>query len=591
VTPSGLRQRLAAILAADAVGYSRLMSVDQFATVADLDAGRAVFRREIEARGGRVVDMAGDSILAVFELATSAVAAALAIQQALNASGDARAEDRRLRFRIGIHIGEIIEKADGTVYGDGVNIAARLEGVAEPGAVAISDAILALIRGKLNAVYVDLGEQRVKNIAAPVRAYRAGLPGTDPRAPAASSALAAAKPADRPSLAVLPFNNLSGDSEQEYFADGIVEDLVSALSRFRWLLVIARNSTFVYKGKAVDVRQVARELGVRYMLEGSVRKAGSRVRIVAQLIDAPGGTHIWSHRYDRDLSEVFDLQDEITQQITAALAPEITAAEIARVQRQRPDSLDSWDAYVRALPLMREHTREANRGATELLEKAIRLSPGYAAAFARLSGCRTQAAYYDWDGQRDACISEALDLGRRAQALDPEEPLALDALASAYQISGDLENAATLARRAIVLSSACTAAYGTLITSLAFLGRWKEALEVFADSERTSPRDPDRSSRLMGLTIAHFVAGHYADVVESAKDYVSLRPNWYGGYVYLAAANALSGNLEAANAAVRKLLQLRPDMTLAGMRKQVMLRHPPDAEKLLEGLREAGLPT
>lgn len=590
MTASGLRQRLAVILAADAVGYSRLMSVDQFATVARLDEGRAVFRKEIEARGGRVVDMAGDSILAVFELASGAVAAALAIQQTLSASSGAVAEDRRMQFRIGIHIGEIIEKADGTVYGDGVNIAARLEGVAEPGAIAVSDGILALARGKVGATFVDLGEQRVKNIATPVRAYRARPPGGEPRAAPESTAGAAPKPSDRPSLAALPFSNLSGDPEQEYFADGMVEDLITALSRFRWLLVIARNSTFVYKGKAVDVRQVARELGVRYVLEGSVRKAGSRLRIVTQLIDATTGTHIWSHKYDRNVSEVFDLQDEITQRIAAALAPEITAVEIARAQRQRPDTLDSWDAYVRALPLMREHTREANRGAAELLQKAIRLSPGYAAAFARLSACRTQEAYYDWDGRRDACISEALDLARRAQALDPEEPLALDALASAYQISGDLDNAANLARRALALSTACTAAYGTLITSLAFLGSWKEALEIFADSERTSPRDPDRSSRLMGLTIAYFVAGRYSEVVESAEAYISLRPNWYGGYVYLAASNALSGNAEAANAAVRKLLQLRPDMTLAGMRKQVMLRRAADAENLLEGLKRAGLP-
>ena len=590
MTASGLRQRLAVILAADAVGYSRLMSLDQFATVAKLDAGRAVFRKEIEARGGRVVDMAGDSILAVFELATSAVAAALAIQQALDTAGDPGPDDQRMRFRIGIHMGEIVEKADGTVYGDGVNIAARLEGLAEPGAIAVSDAILGLARGKVDATFVDLGEQRVKNIAAPVRAYGTGLRASDKREATASTPAAASKPADRPSIAALPFSNLSGDPEQEYLADGMVEDLVTALSRFRWLLVIARNSTFVYKGKAVDVRQVARELGVRYVLEGSIRKAGSRVRIVAQLIDATAGTHIWSHKYDRDLSEVFDLQDEITQRIAAALAPEITAAEIARVQRQRPDNLDSWDAYVRALPLMREHTQESNRGATELLQKAIRLSPAYSAALARLSGCRTQAAYYDWDSQRDACITEALDLGRRAQVVDPEEPLALDALASAYQISGDLENAANLARRALALSSACTAAYGTLITSLAFLGRWEEALEAFAESERTSPRDPDRSSRLMGLTIALFVAGHYAEVVESAKDYVSLRPNWYGGYVYLAASSALSGKVEAARAAVGKLLELRPDMTLASMRKQVMLRRAPDAEKLLEGLSKAGLP-
>jgi adenylate cyclase len=588
VGDSGLKQRLAAILAADAAGYSRLMSADQLATVAALDGGRAVFRSEIEARGGRVVDMAGDSILAVFELATVAVSAALAIQEKLNVRADAVAEARQMRFRIGVHTGEIVEKSDGTVYGDGVNIAARLEGLAEPGGVVISDAVRAFVRGKLDVRFEDLGDQQVKNIADPVRAYRALQGGDDAAAPAAGHHTPAR--ADKPSLAVLPFDNLSGDPDQDYFADGMVEDLITALSRFRWLLVIARNSSFVYKGRAVDVRQVARELGVRYVLEGSIRKGGSRVRIVAQLIDAGSGAHIWSERYDRDLSEVFDLQDEITGRITAALAPEITAAEISRVQRQRPDSLDSWEAYVRALPLMREHTADANRRAGELLQKAIRLSPLYAAAFARLSGCRTQAAYYDWDGKRDACIAEALELGRRAHALDPEEPLALDALASAHQIAGDIENAASLARRALALSPACTAAYGTLITSLAFLGQWEEALEVFGSSERTSPRDPDRSSRLMGVTVARFVAGQYPEAAETAKDYVALRPNWYGGYVYLAASNALSGRMEEARAAIGRLLETLPQLTLATMRKQTLLRRASDAEKLLEGLEKAGLP-
>ena len=585
---AGLKQRLAAILAADAVGYSRLMATDQFATVAALDAGRAVFRSEIEARGGRVVDMAGDSILAVFELATAAVSAALAIQDRLNTDAEAVAEERRLRFRIGVHIGEIAEKSDGTVYGDGVNIAARLEGLAEPGGVVVSDAVRAFVRGKLDAAFDDLGEQQVKNIAEPIRAQRARPAGGD-KAAAPAADLGASR-ADQPSLAVLPFDNLSGDPDQDYFADGMVEDLIAALSRFRWLLVIARNSSFVYKGKAVDVRQVARELGVRYVLEGSIRKAGNRVRIVAQLVDATSAGHLWSEKYDRGLSEVFDLQDDITGRITAALAPEITAAEISRLQRQRPDSLDSWDAYVRALPLLREHTADANRRAAELLRKAIQLSPLYAAAFARLSGCRTQAAYYDWDGRREACIAEALELGRRAQALDPEEPLALDALASAYQISGDVENAASLARRALALSPACTAAYGTLITSLAFLGQGEEALAVFASSERTSPRDPDRSGRLMGLTIARFVAGQYEQAAEAARDYISLRPNWYGGYVYLAASSALSGRRNEAQAAIERLLALLPQLTLAAMRKQIMLRRASDAEKLLEGLEKAGLP-
>ena len=299
-----LQHRLAAILAADSAGYSRLMAVDDKATVAALDAARAVFREQVEAQQGRVIDMAGDSVLAVFGTVAGAVTAALAIQAQVNAVADAEAIDRRMRFRIGVHLGDVIEKADGTVYGDGVNIAARLQGLAEPGGITVSESIRSAVKGKVGASFEDHGEQAVKNIADPVRAWRLRTGAVEPVAtvPAAPSitAIDLSLP-DKPSIAVLPFVNMSGDPEQEYFTDGITEDIITELSRFHSLFVIARNSSFSYKGQSPDIRRVGKELGVRYVLEGSIRKSAQRIRVTGQLIDALTGNHLWAEKYDRVL--------------------------------------------------------------------------------------------------------------------------------------------------------------------------------------------------------------------------------------------------------------------------------------------------
>jgi adenylate cyclase len=348
VSGSDLRQRLAAILAADVAGYSRLMSLDERATVAALDAARAVFRSTIESNQGRVIDMAGDSVLAVFETAAGAVGAALAVQKALDDAPSALPEERRMRFRIGIHLGDVIEKADGTVYGDGVNIAARLEALAEPGGVAVSESVRVAVRGKIDAGFEDLGEQAVKNIAEPVHAYRLrpGESGTR-RAPAPSGP--GADPlAAKPSIAVLPFTNMSGDPEQDYFADGITEDIITELARFQAIIVIARNSVFVYKGKAVRVQDVARDLGVQYVVEGSVRKAGARVRVNVQLIEADSGRHVWAERYDRELADIFELQDELTRHIVAALPSRVESARLELVKRKKPSDMSVYDRVLRA---------------------------------------------------------------------------------------------------------------------------------------------------------------------------------------------------------------------------------------------------
>ena len=346
---TNLKQRLAAILAADVAGYSRLMSVDERATVAALDAARAVFRARIESNQGRVIDMAGDSVLAVFETATGAVSAALAIQREINPTGDAVPEHRRMRFRIGVHLGDVIEKADGTVYGDGVNIAARLEGLAEPGGITISESVQVAVRSRIAATFEDLGVQQVKNISEPIHAYRIASRVATGHATPKKLANAIY---DKPSVAVLPFTNMGGDPEQEYFSDGLTEDIITALAAWRSFPVISRNSTFAYKGKSTDVRKVAQELGARYVLEGSVRRAGNRIRITGQLIDGNSGNHLWAERYDRDFQDLFEVQDDITTRIVAAIEPELSSAEIRQIIKRPPGSFTAWDFYVRGLANM-----------------------------------------------------------------------------------------------------------------------------------------------------------------------------------------------------------------------------------------------
>lgn len=394
---------------------------------------------------------------------------------------------------------------------------------------------------------------------------------------------------DKPSIAVLPFDNLSRDAGQDYFADGMVEDIITALSRLRWLFVIARNSSHSYKGRQIDVKQVGRELGVRYVCEGAVRKAGSRVRITARLIDAEKGVHLWADRFDRRLTDIFAIQDDVTGKIVAVLAPEMTAAEITRAHRTSPGNVSAWDAYLRALPLMRQHTKAAIKDAIALLENAIALSPNFSAAHARLSACRTQTAYFSWEEWGRDAITEALKLAHRAIALDPEEPLAFDALASAWQFLGEKQKAEEAARRAIELSPTCTAAYGTLITVLASQGRTEEALACFAQSERTSPRDIDRAGRLNGLVLAYFAANRYDEAISALEQYISLRPNHYGGHMLRAATLALTGQVAEAGHAREELLRVNPHFRLEVARKRPSFTSCVFAERLFDGLRKAGL--
>ena len=396
MTGSGLRQRLAAIFAADAAGYSRLMAADERATVEALDEARKVFRTHIDAHHGRVIDMAGDSVLAVFELASAAIAAALAIQEDLDAMSSTATVDRRMPFRIGVHLGEIFEKADGSVYGDGVNVAARIQGLSEAGGVAISEDVHRLVRDRTAGGWRDGGEHAVKNIARPVRIWR-WSPDARPDIPAPTISEPQDLPLpDKPSIAVLPFANMSGEPEQEYFSDGITEDIITNLSKHRGFFVIARNSSFTYKGQAVDVTRVGRELGVRYVLEGSVRKAGRRVRITAQLVEASTSSHLWAEKYDRDLTDLFTIQDEITREIVGNLAPEMLDAEMQRARRKDPQRLDAWEHAVRAQWHLARLTREDNAEALRLATEATRLNPSATAGLNIAAFAHIYDAVYGW---------------------------------------------------------------------------------------------------------------------------------------------------------------------------------------------------
>ena len=540
VSGSGLRQRLAAILAADAVGYSRLMSLDERGTVNALDAARKVFRTHIESNRGRVIDMAGDSVLAVFETASGAVNAAMAIQAEVNPLADAAPEDRRMRFRIGVHLGDVIEKDDGTVYGDGVNIAARLEGLAETGGVTVSESIHTAVRGKISATFIDQGEQQVKNIAQPVRAYRVQV------GEQADPVTAAAKPVaaeidlslpDKPSIAVLPFTNMSGDPEQEYFTDGVTEDIITELSRFHSLFVIARNSSFSYKGKSPDIRQVGRELGVRYVLEGSIRKSVNRIRVTGQLIDASTGSHIWAEKYDRVLEDVFTLQEELTRSIIAAIAPRIDAAEQDRARRHLPQSLSAYQIAVRAWAKAMEALFKSDR---PLREAAILEAKQALAIDARSTLALNTLAFAQWQYTRLGTPAERAQAWEHGMAaantsieVDPTGNVGYMCRGMLLNFAPDRSRVAdALAdlRHAYELNPNDTRTLQQLALAEVFAGNPEEAITLSRMALRISPRDPVRGGLYHVMASSCLCLGQYAQGIE--YNLIALRESLATGGVY-----------------------------------------------------------
>src|SRR5712672_851943 len=418
-----VQRRLAAILAADVAGYSRLMGADEEGTLAALkELRRGLADPKIKEHRGRIVKTTGDGLLVEFASVVDAVRCAVEVQHEMAERNAGVPEERRIQFRIGINLGDIIK--DGRdIYGDGVNIAARLEALAEPGGICVNRVVRDQVRDKLDFAFEDAGEQRVKNIARPLRVYHV-RPGQ-----VADEEMSTAKPPlalpDKPSLAVLPFQNMSGDPEQEYFADGIVEEITAALCRVRDFFVIARNSAFSYKGGAVSVQQVSRELGVRYLIEGSVRKAGNRVRITAQLIDGPSGNHLWADKYDGAVTDIFDLQDRITGSVVGAIQPSVRSAEIERSRRKRPESLDAYDLVLRAYPNVWSLERAANAEALRLLYQATAIEPDYPLALSLAAWCHAQQVVYNWAAEPASARTEALRLAQAAAAASGEDPTIL----------------------------------------------------------------------------------------------------------------------------------------------------------------------
>ena len=583
-----LRQRLAAILAADAADYSRLMAADERATVAALDAARAIFRAQIESNQGRVIDMAGDSVLAVFETAFGAITAAIAVQDRLAAALSGVPEDCCMRFRIGVHVGDLMEKADGSVYGDGVNIAARLQGLAEPGGITVSDAVKSSLRGKVDTSYEDQGEQSVKNIREPVRAYRI-RPGEAAKS-AATAASLKPKPAlpEGPSIAVLPLQNMSGDPEQEYFSDGITEDIITDLSKLAGLLVIARNSTLAYKGRAADVRQVGRDLGVSHVLEGSVRRVGDRVRITAQLLDAATGHHLWAERYDRGLEDIFALQDEITREIVAALDVRLLRGEQASAWRhllRRPEALD---AYYRGLDALNRITSEANVQAAHSFEQVIRLEPDSPLGYLGSAWTHLSASRYGWSDSAPLSMQRAAKLARKALELDEQCADAHALLGYYHLLAKDHDQAIAAGERSVALNPNHADNVANLGCSYAVSGKPGEAIAAMRRAMRLCPTYPNWYLNILGH--AHYQCGEYEESERVLRLALQREPTDTQCRVLLAAVHQARGRADDARREAREVLRHEPGFRLKQLEdRMAIVKDREMLARFLDVLRTLGL--
>ena len=580
-----MERRLTAILAADVAGYSRLMGADEEGTLAQLKAHRsAVVDPTITQQRGRIVKTTGDGMLVEFASVVDALRCAVEVQRTMAERNVEVPPEKRIEFRVGIHQGDIITDG-GDIFGDGVNVAARLEGLAEPGGICVSSRVQEDARGKLDTRFEDMGEQQLKNIERPVRVYRIRTSGA-----ALSHRPALALP-DKPSIAVLPFQNMSGDPEQDYFADGIVEDIITALSRFQNLFVIARNSSFTYRGRAVDVKQVSRELGVRYVLEGSVRKATNRVRITGQLIDATTGTHLWADRFDGTLEDIFDLQDQVTTSVVSAIAPQLEHAEIERAKRKPTDSLDAYDYFLRGMASYYGRTREAINEALPLFYKAIELDTNFASAYGMAAWCYAWRKINGWMTDRVQEIAETARLARRAAELGPDDAVALSRGAQALgYVVGDLDAAATFAERALVLNPNLAGAWYASGWVRVFLGESDVAIKHFAHAMRLSPLDPHSIGFQAGTAFAHFLAGRYDEASLWAGKAMWETTNYLTTLVIAAASNALAGRPAEAQKTMARLRELYPTLRVSNVKDWATFRRPEDLARLEEGLRRAGLP-
>ena len=611
MNPPGLKHRLCAILAADAAGFARLMTADDHATVAALDAARAVFRLQVDAHQGRVIDMAGDSVLAVFETAAGAVAAALAAQEELADLVADVPEDRCMRFRIGVHLGDVIEKPDGTVYGDGVNIAARLQTLAEPGGITVSESIRTAVRGRQHgAGFEDLGEQLVRNIADPVRAWRVHPGGAtsfgSSTLPAPLALMREAEPSapmglgpalrlpDKPSIVVLPFTVMGSDPEQDYLADGLVEEIITELSRFRRLFVIARNTSFTYKGKHVDATRVGRELGVHFLLEGSVRRAGNRVRISAQLIDAQSGHHVWAERYEDVLSDVFELQERITRQVVSTMVPEIEAEEMRLSQRGQRRYSDVDDMAWRAAKAMQDTMfggpREGSLQAIEIAAQAIAMDRSCALAWHVLSNTHAWRVFMAWAPDRATELAVSRHAADMLLSLAPNDSRSYFQRGIAQEMAGESAQATADLRQAMALNPNDA----TVLFFLSFVeaaeGHTEQAKLLAAQALRMSPKDRWVSTAHLARAVCAFLEREWQALHDWADLAIQAQATHPIRRVLMIAFAAEVGDIPLLRKHLGRLQAVAPDFIDSLFRGDYRPLHRPEQmQMLLDSLRKAGV--
>jgi TolB-like protein/class 3 adenylate cyclase/Tfp pilus assembly protein PilF len=592
LTGERVTRRLAAILAADVVGYSRLMGRDENGTLARFK-GHVAARLEptLARHRGRLVKLTGDGALVEFASAVGALGAAIEFQQAMADANRDQPTDAAMVFRIGLNLGDLIVEDD-DIHGDDVNIAVRLEAQAPPGGIVISRTVREAVAGRLKATFEDLGSPALKNIERPIQAFRVAWEAADWTIP---ERVTTAMPTDgrplpdKPSIAVLPFQNMSGDPEQDYFVDGLVEEIITGLSRSKALFVIARNSSFTYKGRAVDVRQIGRELGVRYVLEGSVRKAGDRLRITGQLIEAANAVHLWADRFDGDLADIFELQDQITTQVIGAIAPRVELAEIERARR-KTTNLDAYDYYLRAWAAMYRYSREGSQEALALLEKAIDLDPEFALAYATEAVCYFIRRAFSWSVDPAYEAAEGERTARRAMELDSSDARVLTFYAQTLiYIAGRLDEAVSCLDQAIRADPNYANAWMWRGNTKSYLGDAERAIEDLEQALRLSPLDSTLWIAQTGMANAHFLRGRYEEALSWVSAALRQRPNSLSALRVAIAANALAGHLDMARQMVDRYRELDPTVRLAKMREWWWFRGGEDVEKYLKGFRLAGM--
>ena len=584
-----MERRLAAILATDVVGYSRMIRADEEGTLAALQALRAdLIDPKLAEHHGRIVKLMGDGMLAEFPSVVDAVRAAVETQQAVAEHNADLPEDKRIEFRVGINLGDVVIDGD-DIQGDGVNVAARLEGMAEPGGICISGGVHEQVRDRIDIPFKDLGEQEVKNISRPVRVWQ-WLPTAPATANPAIVDMPLALP-DKPSIAVLPFVNMSGDPEQEYFSDGMTEEIITALSRLNWLFVIARNSTFAFKGKSADIREIARDLGVRYVLEGSVRKSGERLRISGQLIDATTGTHLWAGKFDGNLADVFALQDEMTENVISAIEPNLRRAERQRSKRKRPENLQAYDFYLRALPYLYAFRPEPNATALRLLEQAVAAQPDFAPALANLAWALEQRFVHHWPNAEPEDPVRAIEIAKQAIAADRSD-------ADATSLGGflltmlahDHESGQRAIERALEINPNSATVCWTAGWVYLFCGEAKRALELAERLIRLSPVDMEMHFILNVMGMAYLFLRRFDEAAEISARSLDYDDGVDVVYWIRTPACAHLGQSEDVAKAVSALLNAAPNFSISGFRKQVPFRNPEHMQIIVDGFRLAGLP-